>query len=122
MTFQASDFKGKHFLELLDNNNLPIKSVYTKNSMWFKSIGHSNSLCESNKSNHKSCSYRRIPLKILYFSCPCSHYPIESRCHILHECRRYNNNYWNPNRKSFNHFIMFLEFSPGAFSFHEGIT
>jgi len=45
MTFQASDFKGKYFLELLDNNNFPIKSVYTKNSMWLKSIGHSNSLC-----------------------------------------------------------------------------
>ena len=48
------------------------------------------------------------------FCCPYVYYPIESRCHI-HECRRYNN-YWNPNRESFNHFIIFLEFNSRTFS------
>ena len=31
MTFQVSDFKRKHLLELLDNNYLSIKLVYMKN-------------------------------------------------------------------------------------------
>ena len=30
MTFQASDAKGWHFLELLNNNLKPIKLSYTK--------------------------------------------------------------------------------------------
>ena len=33
MTFQAFDFKRKHFLESLDDNYLSIKPVYMKNSM-----------------------------------------------------------------------------------------
>ena len=43
MTFHVLNFKN-HFLELLNNDNLPIKSVYTKNSIWLKFIKHSNFL------------------------------------------------------------------------------
>ena len=32
------------------------------------------------------------------FECPCRVYPIESRHHILHNCRRYNK-YWDSNRE-----------------------
>jgi len=55
------------------------------------------------------------------FSCSCRNYPIKSRHHILHECKRFNN-YWNPNKASFDHFIAFLEYNSEAFSFNKGIT
>jgi len=45
MTFQASDVKGKHFLDLLDNELNVIKPSYTKGGPWLQSFGHSNSLC-----------------------------------------------------------------------------
>jgi len=32
MTFQASDFKDKHFLDLLDNDLFPIELSYIKRS------------------------------------------------------------------------------------------
>ena len=35
------------------------------------------------------------------FSCPCRLYPIESRHHILSECRRFNK-YWNSMRDIIN--------------------
>jgi len=40
--FQASNFKGNHFLD--DVNNI-IKPTYVKGGSWLKIIGHSNSLC-----------------------------------------------------------------------------
>ena len=55
------------------------------------------------------------------FECPYESYPIESRYHILHNCRRYNK-YWNSNRKLLKNFVTFLEFIPEAFSFHKEIT
>jgi len=119
----TSDYKGNHFL--FDDNYLPIKPTYTKDGTWLKLIGHSNSLCARATraiTNHASIGnycLRFFPKE--NFNCPCRSYPIESRCHILHKCRRYNN-YWNPNRESLNHFVTFLEFNPGAYSFHEGIT
>jgi len=42
MTFQASDGKGKHFLNLLDNNFNVIKSSYTKEDPWLQSFRHLN--------------------------------------------------------------------------------
>ena len=50
------------------------------------------------------------------FKCPCSLYPIESRCYILYECGRFNG-YWNSRRDSLSHFVMFLELNLGAFAF-----
>jgi len=45
ITFQASDLKENHFLNLLNDNYLPIKLFYMKSGPWLKLIGHSNSLC-----------------------------------------------------------------------------
>jgi len=45
MTFQASDGKEKHFLDLLDDNFNTIKPVYIKGGPWLQVFGHSNSLC-----------------------------------------------------------------------------
>ena len=125
MTFQALDFKGNHFLSLLDDDYLSIKPTYMKGGAWLKLLGHSNSLCaRATKAitNHTPIGeycLRFFPKE--NFNCLCRSYPIKSRCHILHECRRFNN-YWNPNRESLSHFVAFLEFNSGAFFFHEGIT
>jgi len=45
MTFQASDLKGKQFLDLLDGKDNIIELSYVKGGSWLKSFGHSNSLC-----------------------------------------------------------------------------
>jgi len=45
MTFQASNGKGKNFLELLDDDLNVIEPSYTKGGPWLQLVGHSNSLC-----------------------------------------------------------------------------
>jgi len=45
MTFQVSDLREKHFLDLLDNKLHYIKPSYTKEDSWIKHFGHSNLLC-----------------------------------------------------------------------------
>ena len=94
MTFQASDGKGKHFLDLLDDNLNVIEPSYTRDGPWLQTFGHSNLLC--------ACAVRAITnhapigeymlrfFPNMDFTCPCNNYPIESRKHILHECQRFN--------------------------------
>ena len=55
------------------------------------------------------------------FKCLCRSYSIESKYHILYNCRRYNK-YWNLNRELLKNFITFLEFNPEVFFFHKKIT
>ena len=45
MKFQASDRKGKHFLDLLDNNFNVIEPSYTKGGLWLLSFDYLNLLC-----------------------------------------------------------------------------
>jgi len=45
MIFQVSDHRENHFLELLDNDYLPIKLTYIKSSSWLNQFSHSNTLC-----------------------------------------------------------------------------
>jgi len=45
MTFQASDSKGRHFLNLLNDNFNEIEPSYTKGGLWLQLFGHLNSLC-----------------------------------------------------------------------------
>ena len=45
MTFQASDGKGKQFLDLLDNDLNDIEPSYARGGPWLQAFGHSNSLC-----------------------------------------------------------------------------
>jgi len=45
MTFQALDYKGNNFLDLINDNNLPTKPTYTKDGTWLKQSGHTNTLC-----------------------------------------------------------------------------
>jgi len=106
MMFQASDGKGKHFLDLIDDNLNTIKPAYTKGGPWLQVFGHSNSLCAramraiTNHAPTGEYQLRFFPNED--FKCPCNNYPIESRRHILHKCRRFNG-YWNPRRDSLNH-------------------
>ena len=94
MTFQASDLKEKLFLDLLDNNNNIIEPSYTKRGSWLKVFGYSNSLyvCTLQAiTNHAPIGeYKLRFFSRKEFKCLCSLYPIESRCHILHECDRFN--------------------------------
>jgi len=120
MTFQASDRKEKHFLDLLDDNFNTIKPAYTKKGSWLQVFGHSNSLCAQAMraiTNHAPIGeYQLRFFPNENFKCPCDDYPIKSRRHILHECKRFNS-YWNPRRDYLNYFIMFLIFNPNAFTF-----
>ena len=120
MMFQVSDGKGNNFLDLLDNNFNPIEPSYTKGGPWLQTFGHSNSLCTRATraiTNHAPIGeYRLRFLPSIDFSCTYNNYPIESRRHILHKCKRFNG-YWNPRRDSLNHFVMFLIANPNAFAF-----
>jgi len=44
MTFQASDLKGKYFLNLLNSDDNIIELSYIKGRSWLKFFDHSNSL------------------------------------------------------------------------------
>jgi len=90
MTFQASDLKEKQFLDLLDDDNNINHALIGKYRLRF------------------------FPRE--EFRYPCRLYPIESRCHILHECRRFNG-YWNLRKNFLGHFVMFLETNLSAFTF-----
>ena len=120
MTFQASDGKGNHFLDLVDDNFNPIEPLYIKGGPWLQSFGYSNSICARATraiTNHVPIGeYHLRFLPNMDFSCLCNNYPIESRRHILHECKRLNR-YWNPRRDSLSHFVMFLITNPSAFAF-----
>ena len=125
ITFQALDYKGKNFLNLNNNDNLPTRPTYSKGGIWLKLIGHSNSLCVwttraiTNYTPIGEYHLRFFPKES--FACPCRDYPIKSRNHILHDCKRYMK-YWNSNRKSLKNIITFLKVNPEAFFLYEGIT
>ena len=122
MTFQASDGKGKNFLELLDDDLDVILSSYTKEGPWLQLVGHSNSLYARATraiTNHVPIGEYRLRFFLNEeFSCPCNKYPIESRRHILYDCKRFNG-YWNPRRDTLKHFVMFLRANPSAFAFND---
>ena len=120
MLFQAADLKRRNFLELLDDNLNPIKPSNIKGGPWLQQFGHSNSLCTRATRaivNHAPIGeycLRFFPRED--FLCLCGIYLIETRKHILHECKRFNK-YWNLRRDTIAYFVLFLQFNPSAFSF-----
>ena len=122
MTFQASEGKGKQFLNLLDDDLNNIEPSYTKGGLWLQMFDHSNSLCACATraiTNHAPIGeYRLRFFPSLDFSCLCNNYPIELRRHILHECKRFNG-YWNLRRDTLKYFVMFLTTNPNAFAFSD---
>ena len=125
ITFQASDLKENQFLDLLDDNNNIIELSYVKGGLWLKTFSHLNSLCVHATraiTNHTPISkYRLRFFPREEFKCPCGLYPIESRCHILHKCGRFNG-YWNLRRDSLSHFVMFLVTNLSAFTFSDSLV
>ena len=87
MTFQASDGKGNHFLDLLDDDFNPIEPSYIKGGLWLQSFGHSNSLCaRATRAITNHVPIREYWLRFLPnmdFLCLCNNYPIKSRRHII---------------------------------------
>ena len=125
ITFQASEGKGKNFLDLLNNNLNVVKPSYAKGGPWLQLVGHSNSLCAQATraiTNHAPIGeYRLRFFPNMEFSCPCNEYPIESRRHILYDCKR-SNGCWNPRRDTLKHFVMFLNANPSAFTFQDSFS
>ena len=74
--FQASNLKGSHFLDLVDNNNNFIEPMYIKGGSWLKSFDHSNLLCTQATraiTNHAPIGeYRLRFFSREEFKCPCS--------------------------------------------------
>ena len=65
MTFQASEYKEKYFLDLNDNKNLPAKPMYTKDGTWLNLLRYSNTLyARVTRAITNPCSYRQILSKI----------------------------------------------------------
>ena len=120
MTFQVSDQKRRHFLELVDSNNKILEPTYSKGGPWLQYVGHSNTLCARAIraiTNHAPIGeYQLHFFPKEEFSYLCGLYPIEMRYYILHKCRRFNE-YWNHRRDSIAHFIMFLEWNLCVFAF-----
>ena len=120
MTFQALDLKGYHFLDFHDEDNNIFEPTYVKGGLWLKYFGHSNSLCTRVTRvivNHAPIGeYRLRFFSWKDFSCLCRSYPIETKHHILYECRRFNV-YWNPRRDLISYFVLFLELNSSVFLF-----
>ena len=120
MFFQAADSKGRNFLDLLDNNLNLIELSSIKDSSWLQHFRHLNLLCTQATGaiiNHTPIGeYQLRFFSRKDFSCPYSTYLIETRWHILHECKRFNK-YWNSRRNIVAYFTLFLQFNPSAFSF-----
>ena len=45
MYFQASEYKGRNFLDLNNDDNQPICPMYSKGGAWLKHFGLSNLMC-----------------------------------------------------------------------------
>jgi len=123
MSFQASNFKGKCFLNLLDDELNTIEPSYIKEGPWIKHFRYSNLLRATRAiTNHALIGeYHLRFFSKEDFSCPCGLYPIETRHDVLYDCRRFDS-YWNPMRDTISQFVSFLKYNPNAFSFREGIT
>jgi len=125
MTFQASNGKGRQFLNLVNSNSNVIEPSYTKGGPWLQSFDYSNSLCAHTTRaiiNHAligEYQLRFFPNE--EFKCLCGNFLIESRRHILHECTRFNG-YWNPRQDSLDHFVMFLVTNPAVFAFNDSFS
>ena len=125
MTFQASDGKGRNFLELLNDDLNVVELSYIKGGPWLQMVGHSNLLCAQATraiTNHAPIGeYRLRFFPNSEFLCPCNEYPIETRRHILFDCNRFNG-YWNPRRDILKHFVMFLNANPNVFAFNDSLV
>jgi len=106
MHFQVPNNKGHNFLKLLNDDSNLIKLSVSKDGPWLNCFGYYNLLWARATRvivNHALIGgycLRFFPQE--EFKCPCGLYPIESRHHILYECKHYNN-CWNLKSDSIAH-------------------
>ena len=119
MLFQASDVKESHFWDLIGDDLQPIELSYSREESWLKYFSHSNLLyTRATRAivNHAPIEeYHLCFFPNKDFSCSCKNYIIESRYHILHNYRRFNN-YWNLRRDIISYFVSFIEFNKNEFT------
>ena len=83
MMFQASDLKGRNFLDLVNSNNNILEPTYCKDGTWLQFFGHLNMLCA--RATRVITNHAPIGEYCLQFfpkeefSCPCGLYSIEMR-------------------------------------------
>ena len=111
MSFQVADSRRRNFLDLVDDNLNPTKSLNVKGSSWLQYFSHSNSLCtRATRATINHAPIGKYWLRIFSrndFSYSCGMDPIETRKHILHKCSKFNK-YWNSKRDTIIHFALFL--------------
>jgi len=123
--FKHQTKKGHQFLELLNDDNKPLEPTYSKGRSWLKYFGYSTSLCT--RATRAIVNYALISKYWLRFflweefKCLYGTYSIETRHHILFDCKRYDK-YWNLRRDTISYFMLFLEFNSSVFTFRESIT
>lgn len=93
MYFQASEYKGKNFLNLNNNDDQLVWLTYTKDSTWPKHFRSLNSMCACViilVTNHISIDEYRLRFfskkSIIYLY---TEYSIKIRRHILYKCLQY---------------------------------
>ena len=115
MYFQASNYRGRNFLNLNNDDNEPIQPSYSKGGVWLKCFSLSNSLCAwvtrliTNYvpiSKYKKRFFPNEPT-----SCPCGQAPLKIWDHILYDCKQYRQS-WKPKRDSLKDMIRFLDHNP----------
>ena len=116
--FKLSNLKRRSFINLLNNNYLNIVPSYTKEKPWIKNFSFFNLLytwATRAITNHAPIGeYQLYFFPREDFSCLCRSYPIETRCYILYNCRRFKKG-WNPERETISQFISFLEYNPNEY-------
>lgn len=92
--FQVSEYKGKNFLDLNDDDNQPICPTYFKGDAWLKHFGFSNLICMcitrlvTNHAPIGEYRLRFLPKELFIYTY--RDYPIKTRRHILFDCTWYN--------------------------------
>ena len=90
MTFQASNYKRRNFLDLYNDKAEYIHSIYLKGGVWLKYCGLFSSLYTwiirviTNHSPIGEYKLRFFPKESI--ACPYSNYPIKTRRYILYKC------------------------------------
>jgi len=67
MTFQASDYKGRNFPNLNNNNNQPICPTYSKSGVWLKYLCYGlKSLESDNRTTLVLSNIRELDRELFY--------------------------------------------------------
>jgi len=125
MYFQATDWKGRQFLDLTDDKGAIIEPAYTKGGAWLKNFQNSPSLCAratrmiTNYAPTGEYRQRFFPNKPR--NCPCDKTTFETREHIIFNCPLYDKS-WRLIDNTLKFHLTFLELNPRAFCFQDNIS